>query len=514
MTIKEIMLAKIVKFINRYSIYLILILATATRLYQLDRRDFWYDEAFTGIAVKESFMGMMKMIMADVHPPLYYLTLKFFASFFNYSVFGIRLYSAIFGVLCVWAAFLFAKELFGKRAAVYASLIAAISPFAWQYSQEGRMYSMFSFFVILAAYFLVRGLKTNKTKYYILFGILLGLSTLTHYMGIFFIPIFYLVYVIWNFGEGDVLSKDLRFKTYDLQNIIKKILPDRNIFFGFLAAFVVFAPWAHNFLKHVAKNTTSNSLDWIRPANFGDIPVNIQMFIFGTPLGEMSSGMPGPNEFYGVADISMWILVTAFMTAVIIYLGWNGNRALEVLTVLTFSLGFMAFVWFLGFFGKYFFVARYLLPAGYFIFVLLGFWLAKIRFPYRILAVIFYITLLFLTVPLGFSEGWNAFAKDLNKYQGKDFYILNSFDYVIAKYYLSADRLTLYNVDWPPYNPDYWAAIGSSLKRTENFDDLKNSKDALIISNTQLGGQDNKNFNPAGLEMVAQYKNILIYKFR
>jgi len=552
---------KIANLLKKHSFYIIILFAAAIRFCRLGKRDFWYDEAFTGVAVKENFLGMMKMIMEDVHPPLYYLSLKFFASFFDYSVFGIRLFSTIFGILCVWAVYLFTKELFGRKAALYASLIAAVSPFAIQYSQEGRMYSMFSFFIIIAAYFLVRALRAGaehtvnlqKYKYSILFGLFLGLAALTHYMGIFFAPIFYLVYVIWNFGIDNILLKPVEvIHELPLQKMIRRLLLGKQILIGFLVAFIVFTPWIPSFRQHMVKNATSDNLDWIRPANFGDIPVNIQMFIFGTPLGEMSSGMPGPNEFYGIADISMWILVTVFMTAVIAYLLYHRNanfpvvipakaeirkknseilfgsrlggrddksreddsKILKILTVLLLSLGFMALVWFLGFFGKYFFVARYLLAAGYFIFVLLGFWLSRIRLSYRALAIVFYMTMLFLIVPLGYSEGWNVFAKDLGKYKNNDFYILNSFDYVIAKYYLGADRLTLYNVDWPPYNPDYWAAIGPSLKRTEDFEDLRNDKNALIISNTQLGGQDNKNFNPAGLVLVAQYKNILIYKFQ
>jgi|GEM_PF-514943 len=552
---------KIYKLANDYSIYLILALATVLRLRQLGVRDFWYDEAFTGIAVKESWSGMLGMIMKDVHPPLYYITLKLFSVPFDYSVVGIRLFSAIFGILCVFAVYLFAKELFGKRAALFASLIAALSPFAIQYSQEGRMYSMFAFFILMAGYFLVKSLRATEftsyrvNRYSILFGLFLGLSALTHYMGIFFAPIFYLVYVVWNFNKGDILSSDLRFTIYDLRKLFVTILPTKQIILGFFVSVLVFLPWISNFINHVVKNATSNSLDWIRPANFGDISVNIQMFIFGTPLGEMSSGMPGPNEFYGIADISMWVAITIFFTSIIIYLlyprpsilsssgrvatatrargskvmesrhldsrlrgndkrGGSDNKKIEIVTVILLSIGFMMLIWLLGFFGKYYFVARYLLPAGYFIFALIGVWLSRIRLPYSALAVTFYIVLLFLTVPLGYSEGWNEFTNNMDKYKNSDFYILNSFDYVIAKYYLGADRLTLYNVDWPPYNPDYWAAIGSSLKRTENFEDLRNDKNALIISNTQLGGQDNVNFDPAGLELISQYKNILIYKFK
>ena len=122
---------------------------------------------------------------------------------------------------------------------------------------------------------------------------------------------------------------------------------------------------------------------------------------------------------------------------------------------------------------------------------------------------------MFTFQPYYYSQGWNELAKDLGKYQGNNFYILNSFDYVIGKYYLGADHLTLYNIDWPQYNPDYWAAIGPTLKRTENLNDLRNDKNGLIIFNGQpeFADRDDKTFNPKKFVLVAQYKNIQLYRF-
>ena len=101
----------------------------------------------------------------------------------------------------------------------------------------------------------------------------------------------------------------------------------------------------------------------------------------------------------------------------------------------------------------------------------------------------------------------------MDKYKNTNFYILNSFDYVIAKYYIGSDHLTLYNYDWPQYNPSYWAAIGTSLKRIENFNDMKNDPNALIISNKPLIN-GNQYFSTQGLILVDEYKNILIYKYQ
>jgi hypothetical protein len=73
----------------------------------------------------------------------------------------------------------------------------------------------------------------------------------------------------------------------------------------------------------------------------------------------------------------------------------------------------------------------------------------------------------------------------------------------------------LFNIDWPQYNPYFWAAIGPNLKRTESYDDIKNDPNALIIYNVQAKktNRSDKTFNPDGLTLVDQYKNILIYKF-
>jgi len=225
--------------IKKYLIYAILVVASILRLTNISKRDFWYDEAFTGILIKESFSDMMNMIINDVHPPLYYIFVKFFSSFFDYSVFGIRLYSAIFGVLGVWIVYIFTKEFFNKKAGLCASLITAISPFAIQYSQEARMYAMFGFLVVVASYFFVKGLKTDKTKYYIFWGLFLGLASLTHYMGIVFFPIYLLIAIFQGFSQNN-----------NKFNIKLLLINFKRLIVGYGIEMVIFLPWIKIFYKH------------------------------------------------------------------------------------------------------------------------------------------------------------------------------------------------------------------------------------------------------------------------
>ena len=159
-----------------------------------------------------------------------------------------------------------------------------------------------------------------------------------------------------------------------------------------------------------------------------------------------------------------------------------------------------------------YFVARYMLAGGFFIFVFIGLLLSHLKFRFSLIIFGIYLFLLSLVIPLKNSQGYNEMVSHMDQYKNNNFYILSPFDYVITKYYFGADRLTLYNAESPSYNPDFWAAIGPELKRTENLDDLKNDSAALIISNKTLN-KNSQYFNTEGLVLVEKYKNILIYKF-
>jgi 4-amino-4-deoxy-L-arabinose transferase-like glycosyltransferase len=488
---------------------LIIFLASFLRLIHITKRDFWYDEAFTGITIRDNFSGMMKIITNDVHPPLYYILVKYFSALFNYNVLGIRLFSAIFGVLCVIAIYAFTKELFDKKTALWASFLTTIGPLVIQYSQEARMYSMYSFLIIMASYFFLKALKTNKKLFYLLWGFFWVIAILTHYMSLIFAPIFYFVFVIWNFK-----ATNLKDNKKIALHFIKSLMPNTNLMLGYVLAFLIFLPWIPNFLK----NLSQTDFDWIKPTSFSDIFYNIQMFLFGVPPGEMSAGMPSANAFYGVSQTTILTFLTIFLTLVMTYLIFFKKEIRKTLIITFFSFGFMFIVYLLSLIGEYYFIPRYLLPASYFLFVFLASWLAKIRFRYSFSLIVFYVLILsFVIIPVQASTGWHAMTKNLKKYEGKNFYSLNSFDYVIAKYYLGDERLSLYNIDWPQYNPYFWAAIGTNLKRTENYADIKNDPNALIIYNVQVDRKyrSDKTFFPEkdGLTLVDQYKNILIYKF-
>jgi hypothetical protein len=125
-------------------------------------------------------------------------------------------------------------------------------------------------------------------------------------------------------------------------------------------------------------------------------------------------------------------------------------------------------------------------------------------------------------VPVQNSTGWQKFQADADKYKNRELYVFNPFDYVIARSYLGADNLIIYNLEKPTHNyAEKWAAIGYTGKRTEEFDDIR-KKNGIIVSNVINSDeirdwwyeQYRKNLNFDGLTVLAKYDNIILYEFK
>ncbi|HWQ60022.1 MAG TPA: glycosyltransferase family 39 protein [Candidatus Fimivivens sp.] len=489
------------EYSGRYASWIIIALGTALRFYKLAEPDFWYDEAFTGVALKERFSDMLVMIDKDVHPPLYYFAAKVFSEPFGYSVFGIRLFSLIFGVLGIWGIYLFAKELIDRKTALYAALIVAVSPFAVQYSQEARMYAMLSCLLVFAAYFFIRGIKTGKRTYFAAWGVLLGISFLTHYLAIVFSPLFYAVAIVRRMSQNPGWYRTR-------SGLMKPFVGDWNILLGYVLSVLVFSPWITKFVGHI----TASDLDWIKPAKLSDIFLNLQIFLVGIPRGRYA-GMPSPSVVAGFDNSTMYLLLAVFVVFVVIRVWRIDRQATSVLLVL--SLGFMLILVGLSIVGEHYLVARYVIPAAYFLYILLGFWLSRLSLRKSTVALSTYVLILLLITPPGYSTGYNQIFANLSKYDGKTIYVLNSFDYVIAKYYFGPDRLVLFNIDWPQYDSSIWAAIGGArFRKVVDFDVLKNDPNGIIIYNTKVdyANRSDKSFNPTRFPIFDAYDNMSVYR--
>ena len=188
---------KFTKFIKKYYILIfILFLALILRLISLNQ-SFWLDETTSGYVARDFNFGQIIKGFApgDFHPPFYYLLLRGWGLLFGFSEVALRSLSVVFGIGSVWIIYKIAKE-FGLKHPELASLILAASGLHIYFSQEARMYVLASFFVLLSFLFFVKTLKKGRVGDFIGFAVFLGLSTMTHYLTLTMIPVYWLIGVI------------------------------------------------------------------------------------------------------------------------------------------------------------------------------------------------------------------------------------------------------------------------------------------------------------------------------
>ncbi len=148
---------------------LILTLALFLRLYHLDQESLWSDEAFTvhHASVQDWDEFIRFISTTEAAPPGHYLFLHYWINWFGDSEFSVRFPSVIFGVLSIVLLFLILQRLWeekpwGRRAALLASLFMATSMLQVLFSQEARLYSLFTLLTLAAVYFFVRMLSEKE----------------------------------------------------------------------------------------------------------------------------------------------------------------------------------------------------------------------------------------------------------------------------------------------------------------------------------------------------------------
>ena len=115
--------------------------AFSLRLYRLDAQELWGDESVS-VGSRRLSEAQVLLGKTDVHPPLYFFTLREAMLPFGASLFAIRFVSAFWGVLVVPLVYRIGKRAMSGRVGALAALFAAVSALQVFYSQEARMYTM------------------------------------------------------------------------------------------------------------------------------------------------------------------------------------------------------------------------------------------------------------------------------------------------------------------------------------------------------------------------------------
>lgn len=131
----------------------VLALGCFLRLYQIGQSCFGYDEAQTLLVAR---LPLGQLAATAYRPPLYHYLLHFWSLIVPSTEFWLRIPSFLFGMLALVGVALVTLQLYNKKTAFIATLLAAISPVLVYYSQELRMYSLMAAAFLAIFFFLNR----------------------------------------------------------------------------------------------------------------------------------------------------------------------------------------------------------------------------------------------------------------------------------------------------------------------------------------------------------------------
>lgn len=173
-------LEHIIRKIEPYFIFTIILLGAFLRIYRLGTKSLWFDEVITYEDALLPYSFWKKAHM------LYFLMVRFFLHF-GHTEFWIRLTSALFGILGIPMIYLVGKTIFDdKRIGVLSALVIALSMHHLRFSQEARYYPALFFFSALALYLFVLFLKRKSLVSLFLLPMVCTVNYMIHPTGLVF----------------------------------------------------------------------------------------------------------------------------------------------------------------------------------------------------------------------------------------------------------------------------------------------------------------------------------------
>jgi 4-amino-4-deoxy-L-arabinose transferase-like glycosyltransferase len=274
------------KFIDT-NVAVLLAIAIFVRLLGIATRPTWYDEAFSILFSEKGLGAMLYGTLAptgggsaDIHPLGYYTLLWLWMKVFGESLVIVRLFSIISGVISVYLIYRIGLEaLNDQRTAFLGALFAALAPFQIHYSQEIRMYSLMTMWVLLATYASQRGSKTSGWTWWALFAFAAALAQYTHHLAAFFLIALALL---------PILQKD--WKTW------------RRLVAACIGALILYAPWA---IQLPAQFSKVQHAYWVTQPDVSKFFTLLIVYITNTPL---------PNGFVAAAFfITLIVVIIGFI---------------------------------------------------------------------------------------------------------------------------------------------------------------------------------------------------------
>lgn len=292
----------------------IVILAGLIRLSHTCVEGLWLDEAISVQYAKSTLSDIVK-VKGDLHPPLYYLLLYFWARI-SMSDWWLRFMSVCINLLTIPPLYVLARHIGNRYIARFAIIIFSISPIMFYYSNEVRSYALCVFWSVAGTCAFVKMQGRYHLKYTMAYVIISALSLYTHY---------YLGLLILSQAVYLLFSDDL-FKRSSYWIIVFSCITG------------LFLPWLPKFLEQATGGSGIAYTNVPKLKDYFDV-----LYSFTTGNSQwLSPGFLSLGPWYNLAILSFFLVLT--VAGYIVLLKIDGGRPGLLLLLLLLPLGLVFLV--------------------------------------------------------------------------------------------------------------------------------------------------------------------------
>ncbi|MGL5060723.1 MAG: glycosyltransferase family 39 protein [Microcoleus sp.] len=260
----------------------LILLGIGFRFFQLDRKVYWHDEAYTSLRAAgftrseiddELFQNRIfsapelqkyqqiksgstaadtinSLALEDPqHPPLYFLMARWWMQQFGSSIAASRSLPALLSLLSLLLIYALAKELFvSNSAALLATALLALSPFDILFAQTARQYSLLAAAVIGSNWLLLRAVRLPNWYNWVFYALAIALGFYTH-------PFFSLTLV----GHAAFI---IFYWLFVNRREVRGHIINSQFFLAVTAALILYIPWIYVLATNLQRAEATT--DWTR----------------------------------------------------------------------------------------------------------------------------------------------------------------------------------------------------------------------------------------------------------
>jgi cellulose synthase (UDP-forming) len=295
----------------------------------------------------------------NVHVPLYHTLLHVWLPLGGTAEWALRAPSVAFGVAALPLLYLLARDLAGRRAALFALAIGAAAPFWVWHSDEARMYPLLLFATLGSTLLLVRAARRGGRRRWAAYAAALGCSFYVHYFALL-LPLVHAAYLAGH-------------------------RPGRAAARGWLAALAgagaLFAPWVATFAaRRLGGGGVDGLASGVEPLA-SDAGVYGVLHAFANFLAVFAIGYHPPEVLAAVAGVALGVWPIACLAAALSGRGFRWLRSRTVAFLAAWLVGTVAAVFLASQVEPGLWFQKYLTVASPALVIALGALLARLARP-------------------------------------------------------------------------------------------------------------------------------------